>query len=77
MGKSLKRWELEVVGTPLKISKVSVLETVNHVAAMQIDIRFAAATTLSRALKEKKFSQLKALKFRKRCDNVCHYYLQD
>ena len=46
------------MGTLLKISKVDVLETVNHVVASQIDVGFAAASTLSRALKEKKVSQL-------------------
>ena len=65
MGKFVKRQELKGAGTPLKISKVSVLETVNHVAASQIDIVFAAAATLSRAQKERKVSQLQGLEFRK------------
>ena len=67
MGKFVKRQELEAVGTPLKISKINVLETINHVAASQIDVGFGAAATLSRALKEKKVSQLQALKFKKEC----------
>ena len=66
MGKFVKR-QLETAGTPLKISKVNVLETVNHVAASQIVVGFAASATLSRALKEKKVSQLQALEFRKEC----------
>ena len=67
MGKFVKTLELEAAGIPLKISKVNVLETVNHVAASQIDVGFAAAATLSRALKEKKVIQLQALEFRKEC----------
>ena len=51
----------------LKISMVNVLETINHVAASEIDVGFAAAATLSRALKEKKISQLQALRFRNKC----------
>ena len=78
MGKFVKRQELEAAGTPLKISKVSVLKTLNHVAISQIDVGFDAAVTLSRALKEKKVSQLQALEFRKECAiNACHYCLQD
>ena len=64
MEKFVKRQELEAPGTPLKISKVNLLETVNHVAASQIDVGFAAAATLGRALKEK-VSKLQALEFRK------------
>ena len=58
MGKSVNRQECEAAGPPLKISKVSVLETVYHVPTSQIDVGFAAAATLSRALKLKKVSQL-------------------
>ena len=67
MGKFVKRQELEAAGTPLKMSKVYVLETVNHMAASQIDVGFAAAATLSRALKEKKVIQLQCLELRKEC----------
>ena len=67
MGKFVKRQELEAAGTPLKISKVSVLETVNHVAASQTDVGFAAPATLSRALKEKKVSQVHTLELMKEC----------
>ena len=67
MGKFVKRSELWGAGTPLKISTVSLLETVIHVAASQIDVGFAAAATVSRVLKEKKVSQLQALEFRKEC----------
>ena len=58
MGKFVKRQELEAAGTPLKIPKVNLLETVSHMAASQIDMGFVAAATLSRALMEKKVSQL-------------------
>ena len=43
MGKFIKRQELQAAGIPLKISEVSVMETVNHVAVLQIDFGFAAA----------------------------------
>ena len=58
MGIFVKRQELEAAGTPLKISKVNVLLTVNHVTASQMDARFVAAATLNRTLKERKVSQL-------------------
>ena len=77
MGKFVKRQELEAAGMLLKISKVSVLETVIHVAASQIDVRFAAAATLSRALKEKKVCHLKALQFRKECAIMLAIVSQD
>ena len=67
-GKFVKRQEHEAAGgTPLKISKVNVVGIVNHVDASQIDVRFGAAATLSRALKEKIVSQLQTLEFRKEC----------
>ena len=69
MGNFVKKQELEAVGTPLRISKNNVLETVKHVATSQIDVRFSAAATLSRILK-KKVSQLQALEFRKECARV-------
>ena len=56
MGKFVRRQELEAADTPLKVSMVSVLETVNHVAVSQIVVAFATAANLSRALKEKKVS---------------------
>ena len=65
MEKFVKRQECEAAGFPLKISKLNVMETINHVAVSQIDVGFAAAATLSRALKEQKVSQLQALEFRK------------
>ena len=77
MGNFLKRQEHEAAGTQWKISKVNVLETVNHVDASQIDVRFAAAATLSRALKEKKVSQLQTGIQERMCNNTCHYCLQD
>ena len=66
MGKFVKGQELEAAGTPLKISKINVLETVDHVAASLSDVGFAAAATLSGALKEK-VSQLQTLEFSKEC----------
>ena len=58
---------MKLPSTPLKISKVSVQETVYHVAASQIHVGFAAAATLSRVLKEKEVSQLQDLELRKQC----------
>ena len=49
---------------PFIISKVNVLAIENHVAASDIDVGFAAAATVCKALKEK-ISQLQALEFRK------------
>ena len=67
MGKFVKTQELEAADTPLKISEVNVLAIENHVAASDIDVRFAATATVSKALKEKKVSQLQVLEFRKEC----------
>ena len=67
MGKFVKTKELEAADTPLKISKVNVLAIENHVAASDIDVGLAAAATVSKAMKEKKISQLEALEFRKEC----------
>ena len=64
MGKFVKTQELEAADTPLKISKLNVLAIENNVAASDIDVGFAAAVTVSKALKEK-ISQLQALEFRK------------
>ena len=51
----------------MKISKVNVLAIENHVAASDIDVGFAAAAIVNKALKEKKISQIQALEFRKEC----------
>ena len=53
MRKFVKTQELEALDTPLKISKVNVLAIENHVAESDIDVGFAAAATVSKALKEK------------------------
>ena len=68
-GKFVKTQGLEAADTLLKISKVNVLAIENHVAASDIDIGFAAAATVSKALKEK-ISQLQALEFRKECSTM-------
>ena len=70
MGKFVKVQEPEAADSPLKISKVNVLATEHHVAASDIDVGFAAAATVGKALKERKISQLQALKFRKECATV-------
>ena len=66
IGKFVKTQEPEAADTPLKISKVNFVVIENHVAASDIDVRFAAAATVSKALKEK-ISQLQALEFRNKC----------
>ena len=53
IGKFLKREEHQAVDTTLKIAKLDVLEIANHVAASEIGVKFAAADTLAKALKEK------------------------
>ena len=70
MGKFVRTQELEAADTPLKISKVNVLAIENHVGASDIDVGFAAAVNVSKALKENKISQLQALEFRKECTTM-------
>ena len=71
MGKFVKTQEPKAANIPLKISKVNVLAIGEiHVAASDIDVGFAATATMSKALKEKKISQLQALEFRKECATV-------
>ena len=58
---------MEDADTPLKITEVYVLAIENHVAASDIDDGLAATATVSKALKEKKISQIQALEFSKEC----------
>ena len=66
-GKFVKMKELQAADSPLKITKLDVLEMANHVAASEIHVGFAAADTLAKALKEEMLSQLQAFEFRKEC----------
>ena len=51
----------------MKIAKLNVLETGIHLATVDIDVRFTATATLTKALKEKKLSQLQMYEFKKEC----------
>ena len=78
MGKFVKRHKLEAAGTPLKISKVSVLETVNHTASSQIDVGFAAAATLKQGPEGKEDQSVAGFELQYRvCNIACHCCLQD
>ena len=46
------------------------MEAATHVAPSEIDIGFAAKTTLEKALRDKKISQLQVLEFRKECESM-------
>ena len=70
MGKFVKRSELEGADSAYKIAKLNVLEAATHVAPSEIDIGFAAKTTLEKALRDKKISQLQVLEFRKECESM-------
>ena len=67
MQKFIKQSELQAVNSPAKISKLNVLETGIHLATADIDVRFAATATLTKALKEKELSQLQIYEFKKEC----------
>ena len=67
MWKFVKTQELEAGDTPMKISKVNVLAIENHVAALLLMLDLLQQQLVSKALKEKKISQLQVLEFRKEC----------
>ena len=56
---------LEGANSASKIVKLNVLDSATHVAPSEVDIVFAAKTTLEKVYKEKKISQLQVLEFRK------------
>ena len=64
MGKFMKRAVLEGANSAYKIAKLNVLDSATHVAPSEVDIGFAAKTTLEKVYKEKKISQLQVLGFR-------------
>ena len=68
MGKFMKRAVLEGANSAYKIDKLNVLDSATHVAPSEVDIGFAAKTTLEKVYKEKKISQLQMLEFRKECE---------
>ena len=53
--------------SPAKIAKLNVLETGIHLAIADIDVGIAATATLTKALEEKKLSQLLIFEFKKEC----------
>ena len=71
MGKFMKRAVFEGANSAYKIAKLNVLDSATHVAPSEVDIGFAAKTTLEKVYKEKKISQLQVLKFRKECKSIC------
>ena len=70
MGKFMKRAVLEGAKSAYKIAKLNVLDSATHVAPSEVDIGFAAKTTLEKVYKEKKISQLQVLEFRKECESM-------
>ena len=65
MGKFMKRAVLEGANSACKIAKLNMLDSATHVAPSEVDIGFAAKTTLEKVYKEEKISQLQVLEFRK------------
>ena len=61
---------LEGANSAYKIVKLNVLDSATHVAPSEVDIGFAAKTTLEKVYKEKKISQLQVLEFRKECESM-------
>ena len=70
MGKFMKRAVLEGANSAYKIAKLNVFDSATHVAPSEVDIGFAAKTTLEKVYKEKKISQLQVLEFRKECESM-------
>ena len=71
MGKFIKRAVLEGANSAYKIAKLNVLDSsATHVAPSEVDIGFAAKTTLEKVYKEKKISQVQVLEFRKECESM-------
>ena len=67
MHKFIKQSELQAANSPAKITKLNASETGIHLATADVDVGFAATATLTKALKEKKLSQLQMYKFKKEC----------
>ena len=65
----MKRAVLEGASSAYKIAKLNVLDSATHVAPSEVDIGFAAKTTLEKIYK-KKISQLQVLEFRKECESM-------
>ena len=63
----IKQSELQAANRLAKIAKLNVLETGIYLATADIDVGFAATATFTKALKEKKSSQLEKYEFKKEC----------
>ena len=61
---------LEGANSAYKIAKLNVLDLATHVAPSEVDIGFAAKTTLEKVYKEKKNIQLQVLEFRQECESM-------
>ena len=57
MQKFIKQSEMQAANSPLKISKLNVMETGIHLVPSDVDVWCAAPATLTKAYKEKKLSQ--------------------
>ena len=73
----MKRAVLEGVNSTYKIAKLNMLDSATHVAPSEVNIGFAAKTTLAKVYKEKKISQPEVLGFRKECEYVSNNSSQD
>ena len=70
IGKFVKREVLEAADTGQKLPKLDVANIDNHLPPAQVNIGFAAASTLTKIQKEKKVSQLQIFEFRKECTTM-------
>ena len=59
MGKFMKRAVLEGANSAYKIAKLNVLDSATHVAPSEVDIGFAAMTTLEKFTKRKRLVNFK------------------
>ena len=70
MGKFMKRAVLEGANSAYKIAKLNVLDSATHVAPSEVDIGFAAKTTLRKFTKRKRLVNFQVLEFRKECESM-------
>ena len=70
MQKFVKKDNLKSADSPAKIAKLNVMETSIHLDPSDIDVGFAAAATLEKAVKEKKISKREHFEFKKECSTM-------
>ena len=70
MQKFVKKDNLKSADSPAIIAKLNVMETSIYLDPSDIDVGFAAASTLSKAVKEKKISKCQHFKFKKECSTM-------